>query len=82
MSPLYRGSGELIDDQTVKLDKALPTAAGRVRVTLEFESSEAPPDLLQFMERMWEEQHRRGHVPPTKEEVDGYLNAERDSWGF
>lgn len=80
MSQVYEVSGELVDNQTVKLDQALPTAAGKVRVTVELLPEGTRPALREFMERMWEEQRRRGHVPPTKEEVDAYLKAERDSW--
>lgn len=80
MSRVYEVTGELIDNQTLKLDEALPAAAGKVRVTVQLVPSGTRPDLKEFMELMWEEQRRRGHVPPTKDEVDGYLNAERDSW--
>jgi len=29
---------------------------------------------------IWERQQRRGYQPPTRAEVDDYLEAERDSW--
>jgi hypothetical protein len=80
MAQTYETTGELADNRTVKLDQALPAAAGKVRVTVELVTSETRPDLEQFMERMWEAQRRRGHVPKTKQEIDAYLNAERDSW--
>jgi len=36
---------------------------------------------MEVMETIRERQRLRGHQPPTKEEVDAYLQAERDSWG-
>jgi len=80
MSQIYQISGELVDSQTLKLDEALPAASGKVHVIVEFLPRETRPDLKEFMERMWQEQRRRGHVPSSKQEVDAYLNAERDSW--
>lgn len=82
MSQVYQISGELIDNQTLKLDESLPAAAGKVRVTVELLPGETQPDLKKFMEGMWERQRRRDHVPRTKEEIDAYLSAERDSWDF
>jgi hypothetical protein len=40
----------------------------------------ATGDLSQFERELRARQAARGHTPPTKEEVDAYLNAERDSW--
>lgn len=34
----------------------------------------------EVMEEIHAAQRARGHVPPTKEEVDAYLEAERASW--
>lgn len=36
---------------------------------------------LEVMEDIRRRQQARGHRPPTKEEVDTYLQAERESWG-
>jgi hypothetical protein len=80
MSQIYQVTGELTDSLTFKLDEPLPASAGKVRVTVEVVESEWRPGLAEFMNRMWEEQRRRGRVPPTKEEVDGYLKSERESW--
>jgi hypothetical protein len=80
MSQSFQVTGELIDPQHVTLDQPVPAGPSKVRVTVELLSDEKKPDLREFMEAMWQEQRRRGHVPPTKEEVDAYLNAERDSW--
>lgn len=35
---------------------------------------------IEVMEEIWAEQRARGHVPPTKEEVDQYIREERASW--
>lgn len=35
----------------------------------------------QVLAEIWEAQRSRGHVPPTRQEVDEYLRAERESWG-
>jgi hypothetical protein len=44
--------------------------------------SGSKPDLAAFERALRERQQVRGHVPPTKEEIDAYLKAERDSWDF
>lgn len=46
------------------------------------ESSAAGPGQRHWdvLEEIWEEQRARGHVPPTKKEVDEYIRAERESW--
>lgn len=80
MSQIYQLTGELSDSRTLRLDEPLPATAGKVRVTVELLASPSRPDLKEFMERMWENQRRRGHVPPAKEDVDAYLKGERDSW--
>lgn len=36
--------------------------------------------LMEVMEEIWRAQRERGHVPPTKEEVDAYIEEERNSW--
>jgi len=36
--------------------------------------------LTEVLERIHARQRERGHVPPTPEEVDAYLRAERASW--
>ena len=80
MSQSFQVTGELIDPQMVKLDQPIPAAPGKVRVTVELLSGEKGSNLNEFMERMWEQQRSRGHVPRTKEEIDAHLNTERDSW--
>jgi hypothetical protein len=80
MSQAYVVTGELTDSRHVSLDEPVPLAAGKVRVIFQELPPEPKPDLKTFLEQMWERQQARGHVPRTKEEIDSYLEAERDSW--
>jgi hypothetical protein len=73
-------TGSVADERTLKLDEALPVKAGKVRVTVEVLPDELKPTLSQVLEQIHQGQRERGFVPPTREEVDAYLNAERDSW--
>lgn len=82
MQQAYIVTGSLSDGRTVALDEPLPQSTGKVRVIVEILPSNVNPDRVAFMENMWEEQRRRGHVPPTKEQVDAYIRSERDSWDF
>jgi hypothetical protein len=80
MQNAYIVTGSVADERTLKLDEALPVKGGKVRVTVEV--LETPPRLpyAEFMAWLHKRQEERGHTPPTREEVDAYLNAERDSW--
>lgn len=78
MTTTYTATGVLTDGTTLKLDQPLPVTTGRVRVVVE-----PIPDLTSYekvMQEIRDGQRARGHVPPTREEVDAYLKAERDSW--
>jgi hypothetical protein len=80
MPRTYTVTGAVIDGQTLKLDEALPISQGKVRVVVEVVEPETNPPFMEVMEQIWAGQRARGHVPPTREEVDAYLKAERDSW--
>jgi hypothetical protein len=82
MSETYEVTGELTDGRHVTLDEPVPLPAGKVRVVVEPVPAAAKPDLAAFERELRERQRARGHVPPTKAEVDAYLDAERDSWDF
>lgn len=84
MQQAYVVTGSLADGRTVTLDEPLPVAAGKVRVVVEVLPGEAKPRmrLEEFEKVLRERQAARGHVPRTKEEVDAYLKAERESWDF
>lgn len=80
MSQTFQVTGELIDSQHVKLDQPVPLPFGKVRIVVEGLVAKPKPDLVAFEKELRQRQAARGHVPPTKEEVDAYLEAERNSW--
>jgi hypothetical protein len=76
----YVVTGTLADAHTVALDEPLPISQGRVRLVVE--PFPAPQKShAEVMAAIRERQRQRGYQPPTKEEVDAYIQAERDSWG-
>jgi hypothetical protein len=68
------------DERTVKLDEALPIKEGKVRVVVEVVEGSGKMSHEEFTAWLRQRQQARGHVPPTREEVDAYLKAERESW--
>lgn len=76
----YAVMGTLTDDHTVTLDEALPLSSTRVRVMVEPLRQPVRRMYLEVMAEIRQRQLARGHQPPTREEVDVYLAAERDSW--
>jgi hypothetical protein len=79
METAYIVTGTMIDEQTVKLDEALPLAQTKVRVAVEplAPAPKRPHD--EVIAEIRERQKARGYKPPTREEVDAYLQAERES---
>jgi hypothetical protein len=81
MQQAYVVMGSLSGGRVVELDEALPVGHGKVRVIVEVLAPPAPPTPHdEFMAQLRERQRQRGHVPRTREEVDAYLKAERESW--
>ena len=80
MQNAYVVTGTLTDAQTVRLDEPLELGAVKVRVVVEPLDGASQNTLREVLEEIWEGQRRRGHQPPTREEVDAYLEAERNSW--
>jgi hypothetical protein len=76
----YVVMGSVVDGQTIKLDEALPITAGKVRVVVEALPAEGESTLQEVLDKIHQGQRERGFVPPTREEVDTYLRAERESW--
>jgi hypothetical protein len=74
-------TGTVTDPRTVTLDEPLPMGGAKVRVTIEPLEGTRQRTHQEVMEEIYERQRLRGHVPPTREEVDAYLREERDSWG-
>lgn len=81
MAKPYVLTGTLKDEQTVTLDEALPLKSGRVRLTLEPLRPEPPKPYQEVLAAIRQRQRARDHQPRTREEVDAYLTAERESWG-
>jgi hypothetical protein len=80
MQDTYVVSGTLSDERTVKLDQPVPFPSPRVRVTLEPLHSQFARPYAEVMAEIRQRQRARGHRPPTREEVDGYVLSERQSW--
>jgi hypothetical protein len=80
METAYIVTGTLNDDRTVTLDEALPLGPMRVRLAVEPLEPKQPRSHEEFIRELRQRQKARGHVPRTREEVDAYLQAERDSW--
>ena len=80
MQTAYIVTGTLSDEQTVKLDEALPLAQMKVRLTVEplAPAPKRPHD--EVIAEIWARPQARGHKPRTREEIDADLQAERDSW--
>jgi hypothetical protein len=81
MAKPYVLTGTLRDDQTVALDEPLPLKSGRVRLILESLPPEPRKPYREVLAEIRRRQGERGHRPRTREEIDGSLNAERESWG-
>ena len=75
-------TGTLIDDHTVALDKPLSLKSMKVRVAIE-PLDEKPPQGYrpEIIAKIYAAQAARGYRPPSREEVDQRIEAERDSWG-
>ncbi|MGH7964894.1 MAG: hypothetical protein ACRERD_24280 [Candidatus Binatia bacterium] len=80
MHNTYIVTGTLTDAQTVTLDEALPLSPTKVRLTVEPLALTSQRSYQEVVAAIHERQRIRGHQPPTKEEVDTYLQAERQSW--
>ena len=80
MQTAYIITGTLNDDQTVTLDEALPLKPMKVRLSIEPLAPSHPRPHDEVIAEIWARQKARGHVPSTREEIDTYLQAERDSW--
>lgn len=78
----HETTGTLIDERTVSLDAPLPNGQcnGRVKVVVDVVEPKPARPLLEALAEIHSRQRERGHVPMTVEEVDRYLQAERDSW--
>jgi hypothetical protein len=81
MQTAYVLTGTLWKEQ-IELDEELPQNGYRVRVTVEVLGpieDEPQEPITEVLKEIHEQQRQRGHVPPTKEEVDAYLREIRGS---
>ena len=80
MQTTYIMTGTVNDDHTLILDEALPISQGKVRVVVEVLPIETRPTLAETLARIHEGQRLRGHLSPSREEVDARIRDERNSW--
>jgi hypothetical protein len=80
METAYIVTGTLTDDHTVTLYEALPLPQGKVRLSVEPLSPAPKRPHDEVIAEIWARQKARGHQPRTREEIDAYIQAERDSW--
>lgn len=80
MKSAYVVTGVLTGGDTVTLDEPLPLSPTKVRLVVEPLTPPGPASYLEVVAAIRERQKARGHQPPTREEIDAYLRAERDSW--
>ncbi len=80
METAYIVTGTLTDEHTVTLDEALPIAKGKVRLAAESLAPAPTRPHDEVIAEIWARQKARGHQPRTREEIDAYIQAERDSW--
>ena len=74
-------TGTLTDAHTVTLDESLPLTSMKVRLVVEpLVSFHLQPPYQKVITEIRERQKGRGHQPPTRQEVDTYLQTERESW--
>jgi hypothetical protein len=76
----YVATGNLRDGRVVELDEPLPVANTKVRVRIEPLPSREVRPLREVLAEIHAQQDARGFVPPTREEVDRYLESERENW--
>lgn len=82
MPQTFVTTGTLSGGKLVQLDEALPVAGGKVKITVEVvEPAAEKPTFQEVMEKIWEAQRQRGHVPRSAEEIDAQIREERESWG-
>ncbi len=80
MRKVYIVTGTLTDVHTVTLDEALPMKSAKVRLVVELLDAEPKIPYQEVIAEIRERQQIRGYQPATREAVDTYLQAERDSW--
>ena len=80
MHNAYIVTGMLTNERTVMLDEVLPLTSTKVRLVIEPLGLASHRSYQEIVAAIRERQAARGHRPPATDEVDAYLQAERDSW--
>ena len=80
MNDTYTATGTLVDGRTVTLNKEIPIPKGKVRVVVKSLEEISKRPVLDVLLDIHKKQNARGHKPPVREQVDIYLQTERDSW--
>ncbi len=80
MAHTYTAIGTLVDGRTVTLNREIPIPKGKVRVVVKSLEEVSKRSVLDVLSDIHKKQNARGHKPPVREQVDTYLQAERDSW--
>jgi hypothetical protein len=73
-------TGTLTDAYTLTLDEAIPLMSQKVRVVVEPLVATSPRPYREVIAAIRARQQARAHQPPTREEVDAAVRAERESW--
>ena len=81
MRHVYRVTGTLTDAYTLTLDEAIPLMSQKVRVVVEPLVTTSSRPYREVMATIRARQQARAHHPPTREEVDAVVHAERENWG-
>src|SRR5689334_22311314 len=61
------------DGITLQLEKRLGLQPGRVRVTVQPAEAKGGPTMLEVLDRIHQDQQRRGRRPRTEEETDAEI---------
>jgi hypothetical protein len=80
-TPVVIVEGIVRSDGTLEVREKVNLPAGKVQVTL-VPMPELPQDdpFWQRMQRIWEGQKARGHIPRGAEEVEAERRAMREEW--
>jgi hypothetical protein len=80
MTQAYVLTGHLENARSLALDEPLPLTLGRVRVTVQAMPEAKRQNAARVLAEIWAANAEAGHTPPTKAEVDDYVETERESW--
>lgn len=87
MQTSYTITGTLETDQLVRLDNPVSLPAQRVRITLEPIKTASSPNrntgetLFQWLSQVHEQRTKLGIQSLSQEEIDAWVQEERESWG-